>query len=363
MDNVIPELFHKNLPFKQVATEHNDGRVYNVYEVSDPDSGRKEVFYFDVTPFFDRGGIFYNINNPDVPPPNAPMRLGDYFDVTPIHGDGGTVYRLSNLDFPLPNSPIKLGDFIASIRRCDIPEAHSNQMGFDQLTDCLEIANYPWEDKTKLIAWLNNTTITFNSYSPCHEGKVIARWNCSRDNINVIPFRHYLNAELPILHGYNFYKLFLFHQIIHISQLHNVGETEIEDIQGDKEACISFTPLPGFNFANDLINYTLWSHKQNAFDHSYELEAFAQTVKYGFRAGLFELSEVALAIKAANLAQALEEKLLNTIAIDKGSALRNSLLGSSSLPEPCHQSMSFLSQNPMIVTGSFRAFGEDQARN
>ena len=363
MGNVIPELFHKNLPFKQVSTEHKDGKVYNVYEVSDSDLGRKELFYFDVTSFFDRGGIFYNLNNPDIPPPNMPMRLGDHFDVTPIHGVGGNVYRLSNLDFPLPNSPMKLGDFVANIKRCDIPATNGNPIGFDLVADCFEISNYPWDDKTKLKEWLNKTTIKFISYSPGLANKVIARWNSNQDSITVVPYRYYLNAELPLLHGYNFYKLFLFHQIIHVSQLHNIGETEIEDIQDDKVTCISFTPLPGFNFANDLINYTFWSHKLNAFDHSYELEAFARTVKYGIRAGLFELSEVTSAIKAANLAHSLEQKLLNAIAIGGMSTLRNSLLGSANFPEPCHQSMSFLSQNPMIVTGSFRAFGEDQTRN
>jgi len=91
-----------------------------------------------------------------------------------------------------------------------------------------------------------------------------------------------------LLHGFNFYKLFLFHQIIHVSQQYDVVETEVETNPESKEECINFIPLPEFNFANDFINFTFWSHKPNAFDHEEEIAAFVQTVIYGESLGYLQ---------------------------------------------------------------------------
>jgi hypothetical protein len=120
----------------------------------------------------------------------------------------------------------------------------------------------------------------------------------NQDKVEITPIRAYdKKTEVPILHGYYFWRMMFDHQLQHILDNHDVASTEIE-VKGVYykpligSDCFQFIPLPSFNFSNDLINYTLFTHRPEALNNDFELRAFGASLHFGFSRNLFVLNEI-----------------------------------------------------------------------
>ena len=266
LERSIPHLFGRAIKAAKLWTILKDDRYFDVYQAFDPESGRKEHFYFDVTPFFGRGDF------PD-----------------------GQSWR----DLPEPNRTYSLWRFF---------------------TDS-EIRAISIDDRTGARSSLQNFSLSFKQYSSEQVGNRIATCCVGERTINVTPVRSYGNSEIPFLHGYLFYKLFVFHQILHLFQGHDVRATEIGPqrhgpLPLSNHQSVRFMPLAPFDFARDFLNFMFSTHQHDAFEVDAELDSFAETARFGVEQGVFSPRELRHALVDAGLDSDLEHRLRAAIGLD-----------------------------------------------
>jgi hypothetical protein len=149
---------------------------------------------------------------------------------------------------------------------------------------------------------------------------------CSRDpegarQLQVHALRSYATRSIPFLHGFPFYRLFMFHQLVHISQGHAAATSEI-GLDGSHgrplpgRDCVRFRPLRPFDLAHDFLNHMFWTHEPHAFDCASEMTAFAETVRFAVRSGLFTARELRAALANAHLERRLKQRLRASIGLD-----------------------------------------------
>jgi len=161
LERTIPHLFGRPLKAAKLWTIIEDDRYFDVYQVLDPESGRKERFYFDVTPYFGRGDCPLEHSWRDLPEPNRRYSIWRFFTES-------------------------------------------------------ELRSISIEDRSNARSSLDDFTVSFKQYSSEQVGNRIATCSSRERTFNVTPVRSYANGEIPFLHGYLFYKLFVFHQILHL---------------------------------------------------------------------------------------------------------------------------------------------------
>jgi len=138
--------------------------------------------------------------------------------------------------------------------------------------------------------------------------------------ILVSPIRQYYEKEIPILHGYFMMRMMIDHQVQHLMDSYDAINTETP-IRSDYFKprigvdCIQHTPLQGFNFADDLMNYTLITHAPASFDNKSEVRAFMASVQVAYQYKLFTSDEITEAICKSKL-NATTENILKMAVID-----------------------------------------------
>jgi len=202
-----------------------------------------------------------------------------YFDITSFYGKGDTYPP--ELDLPAPDQLLTLpqllgpeGDYLISVL---------NKDGID----------------------LSATKVVFKQYSSEMLSRYVAIWYQNRNLIQITPIRAYdEGTDIPILHGYYFWRLMFEHHLQHAIDAYNSAVTEI-DAKADYykpiigQDCMQFVPQSEYNFANDLINYTFITHKPAAFSNPKEIRAFCASLHFGYAKSLFTLEEIKSAITAA----------------------------------------------------------------
>ncbi|MDX8380352.1 MAG: hypothetical protein R8K48_10015 [Gallionella sp.] len=252
MDRMLPQLFGESVDYQHLKNVVIDGKNYAICEVIHPHKPEVEHFYFDTSAYQDRAY---------------------------------PIAEIERLNLPLPDAPIPLSEFL--------PDS--------------ELALYPWQDKTQLKQWLAEITLVSKAHASSQIQRSVAAYYWDDHRLVISPVRDYTEDDIPVLHGFHFYKLFILHQLIHKAEAHDKNETEThfwlnttKEMPQSGVDCIQFTPLTPFNFAHDVVNYTLWTHQLNAFSHPAECSAFSQTVGYGVRSNLFSLVEIRRAISDAH---------------------------------------------------------------
>jgi|GEM_PF-2641980 len=266
LERTIPHLFGRPLKAAKLWTIIEDDRYFDVYQVLDPESGRKERFYFDVTPYFGRGDCPLEHSWRDLPEPNRRYSIWRFFTES-------------------------------------------------------ELRSISIEDRSNARSSLDDFTVSFKQYSSEQVGNRIATCSSRERTFNVTPVRSYANGEIPFLHGYLFYKLFVFHQILHLYQGHDVRFTELGPQREGKPALqkddgICFVPLAPFDFARDFLNFMFSTHRHDAFEVDAELSCFAETARFGVDQGAFSSRELRHAIVDARLDSDLEHRLRAAIGLD-----------------------------------------------
>jgi hypothetical protein len=258
------------IPYELQRHEENQGKHYDIYTLTNPSTKEKEDFYFDITPFYGRGGLIMNSAFRDLPPHGQPFGLSD------ILGEED-----ANL-------------ILSMAKRID------DKMGAD-----------------KLFNYISSLTITFKQYSSNMMSQYIAFHDWQENTILVTPIRMY-QGDIPILHSFNLYRLFIIHQIDHVLFSFDRSRTETpirgnyyEPILG--QDCIGFKPLPDFNFANDFLNYTFWSHTPTAFFDDYEINAFRTSAIFGQNEGLFSVDELIEGIRQSVIEETIRNALVSAL--------------------------------------------------
>lgn len=212
-----------------------------------------------------------------------------YFDISSFYGKGDTYPP--ELDVPTPGQLLTLpqllgreGDYLISVLKKDDID-------------------------------LSSAKVVFKQYSSEMLSRYVAIWYQNKNLIQITPIRAYdEGTDIPILHGYNFWRLMFEHQLQHAIDAYNSVATEI-DIKADYykpiigQDCMQFTPQSEYNFANDLINYTFITHKPAAFNNQKEIRAFGASLHFGYARSLFTLEEIRLAITAAQFSPDATAKL------------------------------------------------------
>lgn len=163
--------------------------------------------------------------------------------------------------------------------------------------------------------------IEFKQYSSYMVGQHIADITPDRDKILVAAVREYhKETSIPIFHGYFVVRMMLDHKVQHLLDNHNFLDTENE-FHGDYfcpqigRDCMQFKPLPPYNYANDLLNYTFFSHNQNAFNEEKEIFGFVSSLHVAFKYNLFGHEEIIEKIKLAEVGVDTTENLLKAVEL------------------------------------------------
>ncbi len=258
LERSVPSLFGRELPYAKLWTMAEGERFYDVYQVQDTHSVRREKFYFDVSAFFGRPEPVGSADWPDLPEPNRSVPL-----TCLLSRD-----ELLSIGDPGRGAGPGLDDYLVRFK-----QASSEQLG-------------------------------------CRIASLSARAR----TIEVAPVRMYVNEEIPFLHGYRFYKLFIVHQLIHWHQGHDVRLTELGPRRDGRmprpgQDCVAFKPLPPYDFCRDFLNFLFWTHQPDAFESAAEVEAFAQTARFAIRAALFTCRELRATLGEAGLTVRVRNRL------------------------------------------------------
>ena len=258
-----PEFYDERNGYRpRRATTRSDGRVYEVHEFANEHSGGTERFFFDVTPHVER-----------VPPK-------------------------PDLD------------------QLDLPGEVETTLG--ALLPDVELARMGLGDAAKARAWLSEVRISFRRTPSETLSKHVAAWMQSGDEIRVTPLRDGTLRAAPMLHGFHFYKLFIVHQLMHRDRGFATARTETAYRTGRVTPgvdCMAFTPLAPFDFARDFINYSCWTHAEDAFLDPNEAFALRYSAAYGVRSGLFTCGELRAAILAAHTPPRVESVMLDAVTL------------------------------------------------
>lgn len=266
LERTLPVLFGSPAEFTRLWTISEGERYFDVYQAQDPRSGMKERFFFDVTPFYGR----------------APR------------GEGADWQ-----DLPEPNVPYRLTDFVT--------------------TD--DLLSLSVRDSNDVRRRIESFTVTFKQYSSEQIGGRIATLTIPERNVSVTPVRSYIAEDIPFLHGYRFYKLFIIHQLVHWMQDHDVRSTELSPRRDGRRPtpgldCISYAPLAPYEYARDFLHFFLSTHQPHAFDDRNELEAFGETVRFAIRTDTFSSRDLRLALSDAALPSKTKLRLREAVGLD-----------------------------------------------
>jgi hypothetical protein len=259
LERTIPSLFGRELAHSKLWTMVDGERYFDVHQVQDTDTIRRERFYFDVSAYFDKPSLSANTLWRDLPEPHRTYPLTQFFSREELY-------------------------FIAP------------------------------PDNRMSRPWIDEYTVKFKQFSSEQIGQRIATLSTRSRSIEVAPVRMYMNQEIPFLHGYRFYKLFMVHQIAHWQQGHDPRLTELGPRRDGRRPrpgldCVAFKPLKPYDFARDFLNFMFWNHQPDAFDDRTELDAFAETARFGIQAELFTLRELRQALGEAGLSRILRDRL------------------------------------------------------
>lgn len=216
-----------------------------------------------------------------------------YFDISAFFGKNQEIIP-KFLDMPPANKPLDINAFLKLSD--DFYSTCKAELGFD----------------------LRDYTLTFKQYSSEMVGGHIANLFIKEKTILVSPVRTYHEKSTPILHGYFMMRLMIDHQVQHLLDSYEATDTETP-LKSDYYKplvgidCVQFTPLPGYNFCEDLLNYTLFTHTPRAFENTSELRAFKASLQVAFQYNLFNSSEMISVIKRANLPENTAHLLINAV--------------------------------------------------
>ena len=212
------------------------------------------------------------------------------FNVSPFFGKT-LLFKVYEWDYPTPDLPMPIKDILEY--------EESPYFRFYKPSD----TNF------------NDITLTFKTYSSEMVGSRIVYYDPVESEMLVTTIRTYIKQlDIPILHSYVFYRMFIEHQLVHNNMSHDARETEVA-FQADYFKpnpgvdCESFTPLPGYNFANDLLNYTFYTHKPGALYEHVEQQAFLASIFFGLSKNSFKIPELLEGIQKAKLESKLTKKL------------------------------------------------------
>ncbi|MBU0680739.1 MAG: hypothetical protein KKD73_04885 [Proteobacteria bacterium] len=313
--------FGSELKYERLGSFKENNRYFDKYSYIHPDTNKEVVVCFDVTSFYGRGQIIQEQIKFDFPKLNEPCPVQDLFGV----------------DFIRDSIGISL---VRGIR----------------------------ED-------VESTKITFKNFSSDMISKHVAIYIKNSHEIQVAPVRCYLD-KYPVLHGFNFYKLFIIHQLYHIKRMYDTSETETKIIPDYYEPvvgedCVNFTPLPAYNFINDFLNYILWTHKPGAFFSEEERNAFSYCIAYGVKTRLFTVEEVEEAILSCQLDHILAIELLKSVKamfekekiVDEDQYKNEYKFSETRLKEICCKNSSILDELEAREAALTMNFDGEQLRN
>ena len=243
--------------FSEQSLIEGNKRSYDVLHFMNQSTGEKLSFFFDVTSFYGIPGII--LRDGDLPSPGSTFTLPDVFG--------------------------EAGEYMVDL---------GNSRGID----------------------VSMLTVTFKVYSSKMVSQHVAIWYHHNNNIDVTPIRDYMMPfDVPVLHGFRFWMLMFLHQFQHVLDWHDTAKTEII-VKGDYykpvpgRDCLYFKELPAFGFANDLLNYTFYTHKPEAFEEVNELNAFGAAILHGFIKKLFTYEQIVDSLLLSKLEKSLEANLI-----------------------------------------------------
>lgn len=153
---------------------------------------------------------------------------------------------------------------------------------------------------------LSQLKVQFGTWSSQMLSQYVALHLPDQRLIKITPIRLYKNQEIPILHGYLFYRLFFEHQLQHIFDRYFAPDTETiprSDYYEPKigQDCMYFRPLAEYNMANDFLRFTFSTHLPGAMDTDQEKRAFASSLHFAFSNRLFSLETMISALESSEL--------------------------------------------------------------
>jgi hypothetical protein len=170
---------------------------------------------------------------------------------------------------------------------------------------------------------IRKINLEFKQYSSDMVGQHVADITPERNKILVAPVREYhKETSLPIFHGYFVTRMMVDHKVQHLFDDYDFLKTE-NKLKGDYfcpqigRDCMQFEPLPAYNYANDLLNYTFYSHIQNAFNEIEEICAFIASLHVAFDYGLFEPQEIIEKIKLSQVGEETTANLLRAVEMSQ----------------------------------------------
>jgi hypothetical protein len=171
-------------------------------------------------------------------PNKLSSKLQIYYDVESFFGKNLIVPP--HLDIPDPDKPINASDFTQ----------HDNAT-CDTISRIFDVD-------------IRNINLEFKQYSSVMVGQHVADITPERNKILVAAVREYhKETSIPIFHGYFLTRMMVDHKIQHLLDNYSFLKTE-NKLQGDYfcpqigRDCMQFKPLPEYNYANDLLNYTFY---------------------------------------------------------------------------------------------------------
>jgi hypothetical protein len=197
-----------------------------------------------------------------------------YFDLSGFFGKNNCILP-NKLNLPETNAPIELAKFLGI--NDDFIDGCKSNTGVD----------------------LCEYSLLFEQYSSEMVAGHVADYGIEDDRtIQVAVVRNYhKDSGIPIVHGYYGMGLMIDHQVQHVIDRHDPRCTETEFSSSYYQPkigidCVHHMPLPPFDFANDFLNYTLISHRPNAFEYDAEIRGFISSLQFGYAHTLFDANDV-----------------------------------------------------------------------
>ena len=250
----LPQVFGRAIVHNRKGSSKIADRHYDIYSFLNPYTSKNEECFFDISAFFGRGDTY------------SPK-----------------------LDLPTPGTTMQVEQILggdAVFQAIGIRDASDPEKAFAETMR------------------LNQVHVTFKQFSSEMLSRYIVLLYPEDRALEITPLRSYDENNIPILHGFQFYQLFIIHALYHILEGYDQRATETvpkadyyNPVIG--KDCLGFEPLPLFDFANDFINYTFWTHRPGAFQDPNEVYAFYSAATYALGKGLMKKAELLAAIQAA----------------------------------------------------------------
>lgn len=204
-----------------------------------------------------------------------------YFDITAVFGIG--CLHSPSLDVPNPGDSFTLPEWLGDEGEWIVTEL-GDEAGLD----------------------LSQLKVQFGTWSSQMLSQYVALHIPDQRLIQITPVRLFKNREIPIFHGYLFYRLFFEHQLQHIFDRYFAPKTETiprADYYAPKigQDCMFFKPLAEYNIANDFLRFTFSTHIPGAMDTEEEKRAFEASLHFAFSHRLFSLETMISALESSEL--------------------------------------------------------------